>query len=69
VLDKVFVVIEGTRHCWWRAVDQDDYILVILVQSRRHKQVAQKFFRPLCKDFTAVSRVINIEKLKSSGTA
>jgi putative transposase len=34
-LDEVFLTIHGTRHYLWRAVDQDDNVLDILVQSRR----------------------------------
>jgi putative transposase len=33
----------------WRAVDQDDNVLDILVQSRRNKHAAKKFFRTLLK--------------------
>ena len=41
----VFLTIKGTRHSLWRAIDQDDNVLDILVQSRRNKQAAKKFFR------------------------
>src|SRR5262249_40794195 len=44
-LDEVFLTIHGERHSLWRAVDQDDHVLDILVQSRRNKQAAKKFFR------------------------
>jgi DDE domain len=50
-LDEVFLTINGTRHYLWRAVDQDGYILDILVQSRRNKKAAKKFFRKLLKGF------------------
>jgi transposase-like protein len=33
----------------WRAVDQNDVILDILVQSRRNAKVATRFFRKLLK--------------------
>ena len=48
-LDEVFLTINGKRHYLWRAVDQDDNVLDILVQSRRNKQAAKKFFRKLLK--------------------
>ena len=48
-LDEVFLTINGKRHYLWRAVDQDDNVLDILVQSRQHKQAAKKFFRKLLK--------------------
>ena len=64
-LDEVFLTINGKRHYLWRAVDQDDNVLDILVQSRRHKQAAKKFFRKLLKGLQYVPRVIITDKLKS----
>jgi putative transposase len=43
-LDEVFLTINGARHYLWRAVDQDGTVLDILVQSRRNKKAAKKFF-------------------------
>jgi putative transposase len=68
-LDEVFLTINGARHYLWRAVDQDGNILDILVQSRRNKKAAKKFFRKLLKGLTYVPRVIITDKLKSSGAA
>jgi putative transposase len=68
-LDEVFVTINGKRHYLWRAVDQDDNVLDILVQSRRNKQAAKKFFRKLLKGLRYVPRVIITDKLKSYGAA
>ena len=48
-MDEVFLTINGQRHYLWRAVDQDDTVLDILVQRRRKKQAAKKFFRKLLK--------------------
>ena len=45
VLSKVFLRINGRTHYLWRAVDQDGNVLDILVQSKRDKQAARKFFR------------------------
>jgi putative transposase len=45
------------------------HILDILVQSRRNKQAAKKFFRKLLKGLTYVPRVIITDKLKSYGAA
>jgi hypothetical protein len=45
----VFLTINGARHYLWRAVDQDGHVLDILVQSRRNKKAAKKFFRRLLK--------------------
>ena len=49
----------------WRAVDQDGNILYILVQRRRDKAAAKKFFRKQLKGLTYVPRVIITDKLKS----
>src|SRR6266851_6278193 len=57
-LDEVFLTIKGERHYLWRAVDQDGNVLDILVQRRRDKRAAQKFFRKLLKGLTYVPRVI-----------
>jgi putative transposase len=67
--DEVFLTINGERHSLWRAVDQDDNVLDILVQRRRNKQAAKKFFRKLLKGRTYVPRVIITDKLKSYGAA
>jgi putative transposase len=68
-LDEVFLTINGERHYLWRAVDQDGNVLDILVQSRRSKKAAKKFFRKLLKGLTYVPRVIITDKLKSYGAA
>ena len=68
-MDEVFLTIRGERHYLWRAVDQDGNVLDILVQSRRNKKVARKFFRKLLKGLQYVPRVIITDKLKSYGAA
>jgi putative transposase len=68
-MDEVFLTIHGKRHYLWRAVDQDGHVLDILVQSRRHKKAAKKFFRKLLKGLTYVPRVLITDKLKSYGAA
>jgi putative transposase len=68
-LDEGFLTINGTRHDLWRAVDQDDNVLDILVQSRRNKKAAKQFFRKLLKGLQYVPRVIITERLKSYGAA
>src|SRR5215203_6219411 len=55
-LDEVFISINGAQHYLWRAVDQDGNVLDILVQSRRNKAAARKFFRKLLKPEFAVYR-------------
>ena len=63
------LTIKGERHCLWRAVDQEGNVLAILVQRRRNKRAAKKFFRKLLKGLTYVPRVIVTDKLKSYGAA
>ncbi len=48
-LDELFVNIQGRRQYLWRAVDQDGDVMDILVQSRRDRPAAARFFRKLLK--------------------
>ncbi|MFH9970113.1 transposase, partial [Streptomyces mirabilis] len=59
----------GDRKYLWRAVDQDGMVLDILVQSRRDKAAATRFFRRLMKKTRAVPRVVVTDKLRSYGAA
>ena len=68
-LDEVFLPINGERQYLWSAVDQDGNVLDILVQRRRDKHAAKKFFRKLLKGLTYVPRVIITDQLKSYGAA
>jgi putative transposase len=65
----VVLTIRGQKHYLWRAVDQDGNVLDILVQSRRHKKAAKRFFRKLLKGLHYVPRVIITDKLRSYGAA
>jgi putative transposase len=68
-LDAVVLTINGERHYLWRAVDQDGNVLDILVQRRRDKKAAKKFFRQLLKGCQYAPRVTITDKLKSYGAA
>jgi putative transposase len=68
-LDEVFLTIHGERHYLWRAVDQDGDVLDILVQGRRNKHAAKRFFRKRLKGLRYVPRVIITAKLASYGAA
>src|SRR6266516_8184935 len=68
-LDEVVLTIRSQKHYLWRAVDQDGNVLDILVQSRRHKKAAKRFFRKLLRGLHYVPRVIITDKLKSYGAA
>ncbi len=68
-LDEVFLKINGRVQYLWRAVDQDGDVLDILVQSRRDKKAAKKFFRKLLKGLQYVPQVIITDQLRSYGAA
>lgn len=67
-LDEVVVRIKGRTHWLWRAVDGNGDVLDILVQSRRNKAAAMRFFRKLFKAW-GQPRVIITDKLRSYGAA
>ena len=48
-LDEVFVKINGITHYFWRAVDQNGIVLDILVQPKRDRFAAIRFFRKLLR--------------------
>ncbi len=68
-LDEVFIRINGEQKYLWRAVDADGVVLNILVQSRRDKAAARRFFRKLLKTTGRTPRVMITDKLKSYGAA
>lgn len=61
--------INGELKYLWRAVDAASDVLDILVQNRRDKAAARRFFRRLLKKTRAVPRVIVTDKLRSYGAA
>lgn len=65
----MYLKINGKTHYLWRAFDQDGNILDILVQSRRNKHAAKRFFCKLLKGLQYVPRVIITDKLKSYAAA
>ena len=68
-LDELFVKIQGRQQYLWRAVDEDGDVLDILVQSRRNKQAAKRFFRKLLKGQGAEPLRLVTDKLRSYGAA
>ena len=68
-LDEVVITIAGTKHWLWRAVDQEGYVLDVLVQSRRNKKVAKRLLRKLLKKQGCGPRVLITDKLKSYAAA
>ena len=68
-LDEVVLTIKGKHHYLWRAVDQNGQVLDILMQSRRNRQAAKRFFRKLLKGLRYAPRVLITDKLKSYAAA
>ena len=68
-LDELFVNIQGRRQYLWRAVDEDGDVVDILVQSRRDRGAAARFFRKLLKAQGRVPHRLVTEKLRSYGAA
>jgi putative transposase len=68
-LDEVVISIAGKKHWLWRAVDQQGFVLDVLVQSRRDKRAAKRLFRSLLKKQGRALRVLITDKLKSYGAA
>jgi putative transposase len=68
-LDEVFVKVNGVLHYLWRAVDQDGDELDILVQKRRNKKAAMKFFNNLLKGQQTTTMKIVTDKLRSYSAA
>ena len=66
---QVCLMIRGTKHWLWRAVDQDGFVLDVLVQSRRDKQAAKRLLRKLLKKQMQPPRVMITDKLASYGAA
>ena len=68
-LDEVFIKINGVQHYLWRAVDQHGATIDILVQPRRDRWAALRFFRKLLDAAGRAPRVIVTGKLRSYGAA
>jgi putative transposase len=63
------VKIAGVKHWLWRAVDQDGFVLEVLMQSRRNKAAAARLLRKLLKKQTRPPRLMITDKLASYGAA
>ena len=64
-LDEVFITVNGKRQYLWRAVDQDGDVIDILMQSRRNRGAALRFFRKLFKGQASMPWKIITDKLRS----
>ena len=68
-LDELFVTIQGHRQYLWRAVDQDGDVIDILVQPRRDRQAAARFFRKWLQGQGCGPRRVITDKLRSYAAA
>lgn len=68
-LDEVVLTIGGRKLYLWRAVDQDGFVLDVLVQSRRDTKAAKRLLRKLLKQQGQAPRVLITDKLKSYAAA
>jgi putative transposase len=53
----------------WRAVDQNGFVLDVLVQSRRDRKAAKRLLRKLLKKHAMAPRVMITDKLGPCGAA
>ena len=68
-LDEVVTSIGGKKHWLRRAVDQDGFVLDVLVQSRCNTKAAKHLMRKLLKGQGNSPRVMITDKLRSYGAA
>ncbi len=69
IVDQSFMQINSVLHYLWRAVDQDGDELAILVQKRRNRKAAMKFFKKLLKGQQAAPLKVVTDKLRSYSAA
>ncbi|MER9764419.1 transposase [Mesorhizobium sp. M0138] len=67
-LDECVVAISGKKQWLWRAVDQDGFVLEVLVQSRRNAKAAKRLMRKL-KAQGQTPRIMMTDKLRSYDAA
>ena len=68
-LDEAVVSIRGKKQWLWRAVDQDGFVLEVLVQSRRDAKAAKRLMRKLLRGQGRPPRVMVTDKLHSYDAA
>lgn len=66
-LDEVVISIVSKKHWLWRAVDQDGFVLNVLVQSRRNTRAAKRLMRKLLKR-QGQKRVHHLAKVRLAWT-
>jgi IS1 family transposase len=63
------ISIAGEPYWLWSAVDQNGFVLDVLVQRRRDSRAAQQLMRSLLKSAVTPPRVMITDKLRSYGAA
>jgi putative transposase len=66
-MDEVVISIAGEPHWLWRAVDQNGFVLDVLVQRRRYTRAAERLMKRLLKSAIIPPRVMITDKLRSYG--
>ncbi|KVQ02669.1 transposase [Burkholderia ubonensis] len=64
-LDEMFVTLRGEPYVLWRAVDEHGIELDILLQKRRDKAAAKRFFKRLLAGYPAIPKKIVTDQLRS----
>jgi len=64
-LDEVYLKINGQFQYLWRAVDQENQVIDVLVQSKRDTRAAARFFRKLLGNEGKLPRRIITDRLGS----
>jgi putative transposase len=67
--ELTIITVQGERRYLWRAVGQDNNVVDILIQKRKDKQAARRFFRRMLKGQGQTPRRMITDKLKSYGAA
>ncbi len=68
-LDEAVISIQAEKHWLWHAVDQDGFVLEVLVQSCRNAEAAERLMRKLLKGQGRAPRVMITDKLRSYDAA
>src|ERR1700676_2775674 len=68
-LDEVAITIAGEKHWLWRAVDQEGFVLDVLVPGWRDKKAAKRLLRKLSKKQCPAPRVLITDNLRSYAAA
>lgn len=63
-LDEVVISIAGKKHWLCRAVDQEGFVIDVLVQSRRNTKAAKRLMKKLLKAQGKPPRVMITDKLR-----